>query len=77
MYVFRDTALVVGPADHRRAVFLHQRQHHFQALALAGHRIDQLFAAIGGQTGFQRFDKLGIDAQRHIDGLLDDEDSLG
>ena len=54
--VLRNTGLVIGDSHHGRAVFFHQRQHGFQPVFLAGHRIHQGLAFVDSQTGFERGD---------------------
>ena len=54
--VLGDAGLVIGDGDDSRTVLLHQRQHDFQALFLAGHRIQQGLALVDLEAFFQRRD---------------------
>ena len=75
--VLGDAGLVVGDRDHRRAVFLDQRQHALEPLLLAGHRIDQRLALVDRKPRLQRLDDRGIDRQRDLDRLLHELDAFG
>src|SRR5712671_278527 len=54
--IFGYPGLVVRYRDYRGAVLLDERQHGFQTLILAGHRIDQRLALVDGKPGLERGD---------------------
>lgn len=72
----RDAGLVVRDGDHCSTIFLHQRQHPFQAFFLARHRVHQRLALVDGQSGFECRNDRRIDAQRHIGDRLHQLDRL-
>ena len=74
--ILGDAGLIVRDRDHRGAVLLDQRQHHFQPLLLAGHRIHQRLALVDREPGLERRDDRGIDRQRHVGDRLHQLDGL-
>ncbi len=74
--IFRDAGLVVGDRDDGGAILLHQRQHDFEPLFLAGHRIHQRPALVDGKAGFERGDDRAVDRERHVGQRLHELDRL-
>ena len=75
--IHADPGVVVADGHDRGTVLLHKRQDAFQALLLAGHRIQQRLALIDGQPSLQRFHDGGIDRQREVRQRLDQLDRPG
>src|SRR5215472_8462501 len=75
--ILGDPGLVVGDRYHRCAVLLHERQHRFQALLLAGDRVDERLALVDGESRLERLDDRGVDRQRHIGDRLHELHRLG
>ena len=59
-------------ADDGGAVLLHQRQHPLEPVVLAGDRVDERLALVGGEPGLERLDDGGVDADRQVGVLLDE-----
>ena len=70
--VFGDPGLVVRYRDHRRTVFLDERQHLLEAFFLTGHGIDQGLALVYRQTCLERRHDRRVDRERHIGDRLHD-----
>ena len=68
--------VVVRQADHRGAVPGDDRQDRLQPLVLAGDRVDERLALVGGEARFERLDHGRVDAERQIGEPLDERDGL-
>ena len=75
--VLGDAGLVVRDRDDCRAVLPDERQDAFEPLLLAGDRIDQRLALVGGEASFERLDDRRVDRQRQVGERLDELDRRG
>ena len=64
--ILGNAGLVVRDRDDRGAVLLHERQHRFESLFLAGDRVDERLAPVDRETRGQRGDDRRVDRQRHV-----------
>ena len=62
--------------DDCRAVLPHERQDALEPLLLAGHRVDERLALVGGEPRLERLDDRRVDRQRHIGERLHELDRL-
>ncbi len=68
--------LVVGQADDRRPVTLHERQDRVHPLVFGGDRVDERFSLICPKPGFEHLDDRRVDHEGKIGETLDETDGL-
>ena len=66
LWVLRNLVLVVRQRDDGGVVLLDQGKDQFHPLVLGGDRVDQGFALVRREAGFQRLDDGRVDTQRQI-----------
>ena len=73
--IHRDL-VVVREADHGGAVARDDRQDHLEPLVLARHGVHERLALVRAETGLERLDHRGVDAERQVGQALDQRDRL-
>jgi hypothetical protein len=72
-----DLELVVRQGDDRRVVTLDQGQDQLHSLVLDRHRVHECLAFVGTESGLERLDDRGVDAERHVGERLHQRHGFG